>query len=43
MKKLSPKRKAFDKAAFLRRLAKLHASMPMTEPVVEQMRREDRY
>lgn len=33
----------FDKAAFLERLGKLHAKMPMTEPVVEQMRREARY
>lgn len=35
--------RVFDKAAFLERLAKLHASMPMTEPVVERMRQEDRY
>jgi antitoxin MazE len=34
---------AFEKAAFLARLAKLQASMPMTEPVVEKMRRETRY
>lgn len=34
---------AFDKTAFLARLRKLHAKMPMTEPVVEQMRRESRY
>lgn len=33
----------FDKAAFLARIAKLHASMPMTEPVVEAMRQEARY
>ncbi|MDP1682475.1 MAG: AbrB/MazE/SpoVT family DNA-binding domain-containing protein [Burkholderiales bacterium] len=33
----------FDKAAFLERVRKLRASMPMTEPVVEQMRREARY
>jgi antitoxin MazE len=32
--------KAFKKPAFLARLAKLHAAMPMTEPVVERMRRE---
>lgn len=32
--------KAFKKAAFLARLAKLHASMRMTKPVVERMRRE---
>jgi antitoxin MazE len=35
--------KTFDKAGFMARLAKLHASMPMTEPVVERMRREARY
>ena len=35
--------KAFDKAAFLTRLAKLQAAMPMTEPVVEKMRQETRY
>ena len=39
---LIPER-AFDKDAFLMRIAKLHASMPMTEPVVEAMRREARY
>lgn len=40
--KLTPAQ-PFDKAAFLERLRKLHANMPMTEPVVEQMRREARY
>ena len=35
--------KAFDKAAFLTRLAKLQAAMPMTEPVVERMRQKARY
>lgn len=35
--------KAFDKGAFLVRLAKLQKTMPMTEPVVERMRRETRY
>jgi len=35
--------KPFDKAAFLDRVRKLRANMPMTEPVVEQMRREARY
>jgi antitoxin MazE len=35
--------KTFDKAAFLTRIAKLHASMPMTTPVVETMRQEERY
>jgi len=39
---LAPER-AFDKAAFLARIAKLHASMPMTEQVVETMRQEARY
>ncbi|EFI33701.1 transcriptional regulator/antitoxin, MazE [Desulfonatronospira thiodismutans ASO3-1] len=33
----------FDKAAFLERIARLHASMHMTEPVVENMRQEERY
>ena len=35
--------KAFDKSAFLVRLAKLQKTMPMTEPVVAGMRRETRY
>jgi antitoxin MazE len=39
---LAPER-AFDKGAFLTRIARLHASMPMTEPVVETMRQEARY
>ena len=39
---LAPK-KAFDKAVFLNRLARLHAAMPVTEPVVERMRQEARY
>ncbi len=39
---LAPER-AFDKAAFLARIAKLHASMTMTEPVVETMRQKARY
>lgn len=34
---------AFDKAAFLERLRKLHAKMPMTTTTVEMMRRADRY
>jgi len=33
----------FDRAAFLARLAVLHAKMRMSEPVVEAMRREARY
>ncbi len=39
---LAPER-AFDKAAFLARIAKLHASMPMTAPVVETIRQDARY
>ena len=39
---LAPER-AFDKAVFLNRLARLHAAMPVTEPVVERMRQEARY
>lgn len=39
---LTPER-AFDKTAFLTRISKLHASMPMTAPVVEAMRQEARY
>lgn len=39
---LTPER-AFDKGAFLTRIARLHASMPMTEPVVETMRQGARY
>lgn len=35
--------RAFDKKAFLTRIAKLQASMPMTAPVVETMRQEERY
>jgi len=35
--------KSFNKTAFLDRVRKLHAKLPMTEPVVEQMRREARY
>lgn len=35
--------KSFDKPAFLTRIARLHASMPMTAPVVETMRHEARY
>ncbi len=34
---------SFDKAAFLERLDKLHARMPLTTTTVEAMRREDRY
>ncbi len=33
----------FDKTAFLARLRKLRASMPMTGPVVERMRQQARY
>lgn len=35
--------KVFKKAAFLTRLAKLQAAMPMTEPVAERMRHKARY
>jgi antitoxin MazE len=35
--------KLFDKSAFLTRIAKLHAAIPMTAPVVEAMRQEARY
>ncbi len=35
--------KAFDKAAFLQRLRKLRQGMPVSEPVVEQMRQKARY
>lgn len=40
--RLTPTR-MFDKTAFLERVHKLHARMPMTAPTVEMMRREDRY
>lgn len=33
----------FDKGAFLARLGKLHARMPVTTTTVEKMWREDRY
>lgn len=33
----------FDKAAFLKRVRRLRASMPMTATTVEMMRREERY
>lgn len=39
---LAPK-KIFDKFAFMARITKLQASMPMTTPVVEAMRQEERY
>jgi len=39
---LSPE-KTFDKTAFLTRIAKLQASIPMTELVVEAMRQEKCY
>ena len=35
--------KPFDKTAFLQRLRKLRRSMPVSEPVVERMRRMARY
>ena len=39
---LAPER-AFDKTAFLTRLARLHAAMPISKPVVKRMRQEARY
>lgn len=33
----------FDKEAFLERVRTLRARLPMTRPVVETMRQEDRY
>jgi antitoxin MazE len=33
----------FDKAAFIKRLRKLRASMPVTTTTVQMMRQEDRY
>jgi antitoxin MazE len=39
---LTPKRN-FDKTAFLKRIRKLRAGMPMTSPTVEAMRQDDRY
>jgi antitoxin MazE len=39
---LAPK-KLFDKSTFLSRIAKLHASIPMTTAVVETMRQAERY
>jgi antitoxin MazE len=33
----------FDKAAFLKRVRKLRAGMPMTSATVEAMRQEERY
>lgn len=35
--------KGFDKTAFMASLNKLQANMPMTEPVIEQLRNEARY
>ena len=34
---------SIDKTAFLERVAKLRAALPMTTATVEKMRREDRY
>ena len=34
---------AFDKAAFIKRLRKLRATMPMPTTTVQMMRQEDRY
>jgi antitoxin MazE len=35
--------KPFDRQSFLDRLDRLHKRMPMTEPVVEALRRDARY
>jgi antitoxin MazE len=35
--------KPFDRQAFLTRLEALHRNMPVTQPVVEEMRRSARY
>ena len=35
--------KKFDKTSFMARIVKLHAAMSMTVPVVETMRKEERY
>jgi antitoxin MazE len=35
--------KPFDRVAFLARLEALHRGMPVTQPVVESMRRSARY
>ncbi len=35
--------KPFDKPAFLERVRKLRSKIPMTDPVVERMRRQARY
>ena len=40
--KLTPAQ-SFDKAAFITRLRKLRATMPMTTTTVQMMRQEDRY
>jgi hypothetical protein len=40
--KLTPAQ-PFDKAAFIKRLRKLRATMPMTTTTVQMMRQEDRY
>jgi antitoxin MazE len=40
--KLTPTQ-PFDKAAFIKRLRKLRATMPMTTTTVQMMRQEDRY
>jgi antitoxin MazE len=40
--KLTPAQ-TFDKAAFMKRLCKLHATMPMTTTTVQLMREDERY
>jgi antitoxin MazE len=34
---------AFDKSAFIRKIRRLRAGMPITSATVESMRKEDRY
>lgn len=41
--RLRPVASAFDKAEFLRQLHAARATQPLGEPVVEAMRRSDRY
>ena len=35
--------KRFDRSTFVKRLSKLTAAMPMTKPVIEELRRGARY
>jgi antitoxin MazE len=40
--RLTPEQ-SFDKNEFLARLRRLHGTRPQTEPIVEQMRKQERY